>query len=60
MFPVCRLASVGVEDIGLLSPNAYGGWTPNPTGFTSMVGRVGFEPTITGARDQYPSRVESL
>jgi len=22
-----------------------------------MVGRVGFEPTITGARDQYRSRV---
>ena len=23
------------------------------SGFASMVGRVGFEPTITGARDQY-------
>ncbi len=25
----------------------------NLNGFTSMVGRVGFEPTITGARDRY-------
>src|SRR5438876_839181 len=29
----------------------------NPHELTSVVGRVGFEPTITGARDQYPSRV---
>ncbi len=25
----------------------------NLNGFTSLVGRVGFEPTITGARDRY-------
>jgi len=42
---VCSLVSVDVGDIGLLAPESVSGG--------SVVGRVGFEPTITGARDRY-------